>query len=772
MIQDNDKMQQGVGKKVTTDLRCLLLWMTTAVLTYGFLSGLAIWLMPFGEFAQYSVLVHSFIGGLSCVPVLLLILLHWRHDRQDISASVRRIANTAAVLTLLCILTGILVSLQAAFGTWVMPSLRNGHLITGLLLGAALLCHLIPFYMNRLRAVPVSEGSAGGKYVVAGLAGVAVLCAIPYLLLRQTPETPEFQAFADDYDWEFGADRPFWPSRIRISDPPWRTTLNESLKATLDNVTFETLETMMAGWPDVDGSPISAMSAAIDALDIDEATQHELQQIIRDAETNIRLTGAIRADTLTGSAGCGVSGCHESIYKEWQPSAHGFSAIDILFLGVQESLAESKGAAQTRSCAGCHDPVALVSGARDGKPISDGALLTLEGNSCLVCHSTVSNDTEGNGGYELEIPDRYLFEQAESEFAKHLSNFLIRGYPDHHVTTYKRPLYKSSEFCAACHKQTPLPGISSSAGLAQGQNEYDSWREGRWYHEENEELRIECRECHMPLVDSDDPASGDDIDSYRHAKDGKHRSHRMLASNMYIPVVQDLDGGKEQAEQTVAWLRGELEIPEIENKWETGPVVDIEIVAPNEVEPGELVNLQLRLHNRKTGHDFPAGPLDVLESWVELTVEDNLGNVLMKLGDEKIVSPSLDAPVIYKADWYDRRGLPIERHNIWEVVGESYRRTIGSGEEDVIDVPFRCPGISRPRLSESASEEGPGERRSDVVFSIKNDTVTELRVTARLLFRKANPEFLARAYDLDAVIEAPVIELNRASHTIKVISRQ
>jgi len=177
----------------------------------------------------------------------------------------------------------------------------------------------------------------------------------------------------------------------------------------------------------------------------------------------------------------------------------------------------------------------------------------------------------------------------------------------------------------------------------------------------------------------------------------------MLGSNMYIPVLQNLPGGQEQAEQTIAWLRGEIEIPEIEYKWDTGPVVEIKIVAPDEVKPGELVNLRLHLYNNKTGHEFPAGLLDVLESWVELTVEDNLGNVLMQLGNEKVVNPSLDAPVIYKADWYDSRGLPIERHKLWEVVGASYRRALVSGGEDIVDVPFRCPSLARPRLSGSVS---------------------------------------------------------------------
>ena len=371
----------------------------------------------------------------------------------------------------------------------------------------------------------------------------------------------------------------------------------------------------------------------------------------------------------------------------------------------------------------------------------------------------------------LELPDRYLYEGSEAPIATALNRFLIRSYPEKHVETFKRPLYKDSEFCAACHKQTPLPGIDTSAGLAQEQNEYDSWKSSRWYHPEDENRNVECRECHMPLVDSSDPASGDDVDPYRSRGDGKHRSHRMLASNMYIPAVMDIPGGDEQAELTIAWLRGEIEVPEIEYKWTTGPVVELDILAPDEIEPGELVNLKLHMYNNKTGHDFPAGPLDVLESWVEVTVEDNLGNVLMQLGEERNVNPSIDAPVVYKADWYDRQGLPVERHNLWDVVGASYKRTIASGADDLVDVPFRCPGIARPRVSDSVSEDGPGERNSDVVFSFENEELTELRVTARLLFRKANPRFLAMAYDLEDPIEAPVIELNRATHTIRVVGR-
>ena len=67
----------------------------------------------------------------------------------------------------------------------------------------------------------------------------------------------------------------------------------------------------------------------------------------------------------------------------------------------------------------------------------------------------------------------------------------------------------------------------------------------------------------MPLVDSFDPARGDALDYNRSPDDGKHRSHRFLGANQFIPAHLELPGGKEHARLVEKWLRGEIEVPEI-----------------------------------------------------------------------------------------------------------------------------------------------------------------------------------------------------------------
>lgn len=742
--------------KLHPDYRSLLTWIVSGVLLYLLISGALIFWLPFSVYTQYSVIVHTVAGVIALLPACWVIYLHWQRRAGEVGGKVATLARMSVLLLLLSLASGLMIVLQATFGRTVSDVFILSHQLSAFAFGVALFLHLLPI-LQRYRTTPSTPRRLARRWsLVAALVVLAVPFMATQLLSGSVVTADRFQAFPDNYEWRYGKDRPFWPSRARLRDAPWESELDANIRAFFNTDEQAKLLEALAAFGEGEGGRITRLGKAAAAMDLEDARLAAFNALLADAEAAIAGNGAIRPETLLGSETCGSSGCHDEIYREWVPSAHGFSAIDVLFRDVQEELAAHNGSADTRSCAGCHDPVTLLSGARDGGSIAGDDLVIHEGNSCLICHSITETDTEGNGGYVMQLPERYLFAGDEGG-GWFWNRFLIRSYPEHHVTTYARPLYARSEFCAACHKQTTSPGEATMIGLAQEQNEYDSWRQGHWYHEDDPEKTIGCVDCHMPLVDGNDPGA-----------DGKHRSHRALGSNMYIPVVQELPGGKEQAARIVQWLRGEIEIPEIADKWADGPVVAMSIVAPDEIHAGDLVNLSLVLHNNKTGHDFPAGPLDILASWVELKVEDNLGRTLMHLGDPEGDKPTLDAPVVYKADWYDKRGLPVERHDIWEVVGSSYKRQIASGDAEIVDVPFRCPVIARPKISDSFSEQGPGERKSDVVFSIENEAITELTVTARLLYRKADPEFISKTYNLDSTIEVPIIELNSATHSIRV----
>ncbi|HMB70113.1 MAG TPA: multiheme c-type cytochrome, partial [bacterium] len=463
---------------------------------------------------------------------------------------------------------------------------------------------------------------------------------------------------------------------------------------------------------------------------------------------------------------CGTARCHDQIYAEWSVSAHRWSSMDPAFQKIQSVMAEQNGPESTRYCGGCHDPASLFAGTKN---VFTDDLTSVrgyhEGISCLVCHSIRETDLQGNANYVIAQPERYLFEVESEGAAKAVSDFLIRAYPKQHNETFSKRLFKTPEYCAACHKQF-IDQEVNQVGWVQLQNQYDNWRKSKWNPEDNPEMVVECRECHMPLMDSTDPASGDDLDSYRHGGDRKHRDHRFIAANSLVPSVLQIDGWEEHARLTEEWLKGERSIPEIEYKWAAGPAVGISIDCPDEIRAGETVPVRVVITSNKVGHDFPTGPLDIIQSWINLEVTDEAGNVVYVTGDvdeDHFIRPG---SFMFKAEPVDRYGNLIDRHNLWEMVGVRFRRALFPGFSDAASFSFACPS-EMPARSEGewADSSTPVEKE----FTLETAAARELRVKAHLDYRKADQFLLNFMFGEDSGLTAPVIRMASDEKTIRVL---
>ena len=127
------------------------------------------------------------------------------------------------------------------------------------------------------------------------------------------------------------------------------------------------------------------------------------------------------------------------------------------------------------------------------------------------------------------------------------ATILIRAYPRKHVASLEHKLFKSPQFCGACHKQFIDEEINS-VGWVQLQNQYDNWRKSRWNHpRRRRRRRSSAASATCALTSSDDPGAGDASDYNRTPNDGKHRSHRFLGANQFIPLALKLVGAKEQS---------------------------------------------------------------------------------------------------------------------------------------------------------------------------------------------------------------------------------
>ncbi len=339
------------------------------------------------------------------------------------------------------------------------------------------------------------------------------------------------------------------------------------------------------------------------------------------------------------------------------------------------------------------------------------------------------------------------------------------------MQTLQHKLFKSPEFCAACHKQFIDEEINR-VGWVQLQNQYDNWRKSRWNQEKNPTKTVECRECHMPLTTSRDAASGDDRDYNRTPDDGKHRSHRFLGANQFMPVALKLPGAPQHVRLTEKWLRGEIDVPEIADKWRKGPAVPIEIQAPDVVKPGSPVRLQAVLTNNKTGHDFPTGPLDIIQAWVEVTVTDQRGTVVFQSGQRDSGHFIAPGSFMLKAEPVDENGNLIDRHNLWEMVGVRYRRSLFPGFSDRETFSFTCPGSVVQVAPDGHTRVRPDSvspLNRAVTMSVPGN-VTELRVTAKLMYRKIDQYLLNFLFGKESGLTAPVTVMSEDHKVIRVVA--
>ncbi|MDH5233839.1 MAG: cytochrome c family protein [Gemmatimonadota bacterium] len=675
------------------------------LLVFETLTGLANYLLPFSIPNQVMVLLHTGAGVVLTLPFLVYQWRHWRLYRAQRTSHVSLTGYFAMVATLVLLVSGVVLTVQALAGTRISYAWDVVHLLATAAFLASVLPHVVTLLRRAAHAASGAPVRTGARsFTRRALAGTALLFVlVPLLTVLYRPVELQ-NALPEDYSLVYGADRPFAPSLARTASG-----------------------------------------------------------------------GAYDARSLAGSAGCGTSGCHDQIYQEWNVSAHRYSAMDAAFQKVQSVMGEQNGPESTRYCGGCHDPISLFSGTKN---IFTKDLTTLagyqEGVSCIACHAIKETDTKGNAAYVMTQPSRYMYELHDTVgVPRLLRDFLIRAYPRNHVATLQHTLFKSPEFCAACHKQFIDEEINK-VGWVQLQNQFDNWRKSRWNEPGDPAKTIECRECHMPLQSTGDPASGDALDYNRTPGDGKHRSHRFLGANQWMPRVLDLPGGEEHIRLTEQWLRGEIDVPEIADKWRSGPAVALSVRAPASARPGEPLTLSVALTNNKVGHDFPTGPLDIIQAWVEVTVTDQAGRLVFQSGQRDATNFIAPGAFMLKAEPVDQNGNVIDRHNLWEMVGVRYRRALFPGFSDEQQFTFSCPSTSplSPANARTLRSGMPGDSASPLdrraTLRVPGTRVTELRVHAQLLYRKSDQYLLNFLFGEESGLTSPVTLISEERAVIRV----
>ena len=410
--------------------------------------------------------------------------------------------------------------------------------------------------------------------------------------------------------------------------------------------------------------------------------------------------GFIHEKQIAGAAEC--ASCHQDIAKEWFSSAHRQAASDPVYMKNITLLADERGIEATRYCEGCHTPIALLTGEltpggeHGGIPDSIGHA---EGITCLGCHAIADTvHLDGVASYLYQPPEPYLFAYSDSPLLKGVSQYLIKTSVGQHKSDVAAPVLREPRQCATCHIQFMDKDINNW-GWVKMQDEYTSWLSSPFSRQHQQtfasEHAMRCQDCHMPLVKSNDPSAN---------SDGMVRSHRVLGANTMLPL---LSGDTEQLELTKAFLQSNklrvtIEKPNRTQALQTELSLDERLREHRETPYyyylGETVNLKVLINNIGVGHEFPGGTIDLNEAWVELMVHDAAGELVHSSGglsEDGFLDPEAHA---YRSIPVDRYGKQVWTHELFNMVGETYKNVIEPGGSDIAEYTFVVPSWAKGPL--------------------------------------------------------------------------
>lgn len=394
----------------------------------------------------------------------------------------------------------------------------------------------------------------------------------------------------------------------------------------------------------------------------------------------------IALDRLAKTDDC--TSCHADVASHWESSVHSYASFDNPWYRASvDAFREERGLRESRFCAGCHDPLLLLSGEIDRDVRPDSAL-AYAGITCLVCHGSESTRPDGNGSYALSgdavlIPDP----AREDEIRRHREQLTMS------------PL-RSAELCGSCHRSFSGTDIGNEHHLT-GIDDIGDWASSAYagaatWHLASADPQS-CQACHMPS----EAASPHEMAG---ARDGVIRSHRWGASHTAL----------------AAQLGDDALISQVRDALVGAVIVDVgavrngtrRVLFPREAtpRPSERLVFDVLLENSKVGHRFPGGIRDLQDSWVEVIVRDANGRELAasrrgEFSDDEVFS--LRATVL------DADARPERLHRVHRFSTPAFDRTLGPHDARAVRYSMKLP----PHLA------------------------LPLRVDVRLLHRKHAPDF-------------------------------
>ena len=369
------------------------------------------------------------------------------------------------------------------------------------------------------------------------------------------------------------------------------------------------------------------------------------------------------ATTLADVANC--ASCHATIAGEWRGSAHANASFNNpWYRAVADRYRADVGDEGMRFCAGCHDPLLLISGAI-ARPVDPADPLAHRGITCLICHSVQATHTDGNASYALRTDPVPIPVPGDLDSLER-----------HRQRVRSVDLY-GTVLCGSCHRG--FLGAHSGnpnhlGGIDQlGAYSASAYAGSRASLVDRPVAVAECRDCHMPRRSTGPatvmvPSTGPDP-AFVPPGAGpapSHRFHGFPGAHSAMAASRH-DAGQLAAVRSMLVEAAEIHVPAVLLSAGSSGGVPTDLILegqpgrPLPIASGATLTFLVVVRNVGVGHNFPGGVRDTQDTWIEATLSDRLGRPRLRAGDAS-ADGDVDGTWALRSIVVDDHGRPDRQH--------------------------------------------------------------------------------------------------------------
>ncbi len=377
---------------------------------------------------------------------------------------------------------------------------------------------------------------------------------------------------------------------------------------------------------------------------------------------NTRTGGTVSSTEFEDPGRCKI--CHQEIYNQWKGSMHSNAWKDPVFQALWKIGDDETAGAIRNHCSGCHSPIGTAGEEVNFDParkMFGASEIAEKGVQCDFCHTVI----------ESTWRDTPTAEPQNGSLIMNPGNVKRGPYKDSdspgHDTAYSG-LHTSAEFCGSCHHVFhPVTNFPI-------ERTYDEWKRSVYAR-----AGIVCQDCHMMPVEKAVEAARTLVKPVHPGKAsplGPDRdnvyTHEFVGANFMLP---GLLGSRKHARIAEERLKS---------------AAQIKIHLPEKAVRGQLVSFKVEVINIGAGHNLPTSLTEVRQMWLDVSVMDPKGEILMHSGaldDHGAIDPDAN---IFRTVAVDKDGK--ETYKPWAVSHFSQVRVIPPKGSDKSTFSFLLPG--------------------------------------------------------------------------------